>query len=222
MNKVTYVILACHVDKGMKSFGSKGLMVFNNKKLLEHQISWIKKTKPKNAEIIVVADFDFTKIQKTFGKTINIIEPGDTNPIYSACVKAKNENLCFIDYGCLFNPKLMSTIDGFHNSTIITTDKSTDLGVGCVAIENKIEHMFFDLPQNKFCNIFYLVDKDTQKIKNDLFHQRHNLLYFEIINRLVDTGSEINQSIISHKDFVYFHNMRQKNAITRFVKKHAH
>ena len=35
MKHITYVILACYADKGMKSLGSKGLMVFQNKKLLE-------------------------------------------------------------------------------------------------------------------------------------------------------------------------------------------
>jgi len=222
MSKVTYVILACNIDKGMKSFGSKGLMVFQNKKLLDYQITWIKKQKPKGAEIIVVAGFDFIKIQKSFDKNAKIIKSDQNNPIYYACVEAKNDNVYFIDYGCLFNPQVIPCIDNLDTSTIITTEKSADLCVGCITKENQIEHMFLDLQQHKFCNMFYLVKEDIIKIKTDPFYQRHNILNFEIINKLVDTGSTINRANISPKDFVYFHNMRQKNVISKFIKKHAY
>jgi hypothetical protein len=205
----------------MKSFGSKGLMTFNNYRLLDYQISWIKKKKAKNVEIVIVADFDFQKLQKAFGKNIKVIDSNNLNPIYAGCKESKNEKVCFIDYGCLFNPSILQKIDSFENSTIITTDKCADLGVGCITANDRVEHMFLDLPQHKFCNIFFLAEKETNKIKNELFYQRYNLLYFEMINKLVETGSLVNKSKIDDKDFIYFNNMRQKNAICRFIKKHA-
>lgn len=220
-NNVTYIIIACNIDKGMKSFGSKGLMVFNNKRLLDYQISWIKKQKAKTSEIIIVSDFDNHKIQKAFGKNLKIIDNHGFNPVYFGCSKASSSNICFIDYGCLFNPLVIHRVDSLRDSTIITTDKCADLNVGCITQQDKVEHMFLDLPNNKFCNMFFLAEKDTTKIKEEVFYRRHNLLYFEIINRLVDSGSLINKSKIDPKDFAYFNNMRQKNAISRFIKKYA-
>lgn len=222
MHKTTYIILACNIDKGMKSFGSKGLMVFNSKKLIDHQISWIKKKKAKNSEIIIVSNFDYYKLNKAFGGTAKVIDNQFYNPVYSGCSESTNADVCFIDYGCLFDPSLIEKVDNCTNSTIITTDKSTDLTVGCITNKDRIEHMFLDLPQDKFCNIFFLSGNDTEKIKNDPFYQRHNLLYFEIINRLVETGSPVSKLKIDSKDFVYFNNMRQKNAISRFIKKYSY
>lgn len=219
MSKTTYVIIACGIDKGMKSFGSKGLMTFHNKKLLDHQISWIKK-KPKNTEIIIVANFDYFRLKRSFGQTVKVVDSASYNPIYAGCNEARNGDICFIDYGCLFDPALIQKVDNFKNSTIITTDKSADLNVGCIVHQDQIEHMFLDLPQDKFCNAFFLSENDTNKIKQEPFYQRHNLLYFEIINKLVDTGSVISRSKIDNKDFIYFNNMRQKNVISRFIKKH--
>lgn len=221
MHKTTYIIIACNIDKGMKSFGSKGLMTFNNKKLIDHQISWIKKKKAKSSEIIIVANFDYYRLNKAFGKIARVVDNQSYNPIYSGCSESTNTDVCFIDYGCLFDPSLIQKVDNCANSTIITTDKSADLTVGCITNNDTIEHMFLDLPQDKFCNMFFLSGDDTQKIKNDTFYQRHNLLYFEIINRLVETGSTISRLKIDSKDFVYFNNMRQKNAISRFIKKHS-
>lgn len=221
MPNITYVIIACNIDKGMKSFGSKGLMTFNNKKLLDHQISWIKKKKNKNTDIIIVTNFDYFKLKKAFGQTVRVIEAQSQNPIYVGCVASKNADICFIDYGCLFDPILIQKVDSFTGSTIITTDKSKDLGVGCIVAKEQIEHMFLDLPENKFCNVFFLSQNDTTKIKQESFYQRHNLLYFETINRLIETGSCVSRSRINNKNFIYFNNMRQKNAISRFIKKYS-
>lgn len=220
MTKTTYIIIACHIDKGMKSFGSKGLLVFNNKKLLEHQISWIKNKKNKGNQVIILADFDFPRLQKTFSKTTRVINNNNANPIYNGCSLADNNNICFIDYGCLFHGSVIDKLDKCKKSTIVTTNSSKDLDVGCIVNKNyNIEHMFIDLPDNKFCNMFLLSSDDISKVKTDLFFQRKNLLYFESLNRLVETGSQIDILNLKQKDFFYFNNMRQKNAISRFIKK---
>ncbi len=218
MNKINYIIVACNPDKGMKSFGSKGLMIFNNKKLLEHQICWIKNHK-KTANITILSDFDFTKIQKLM-PDITVINTGDINPVFKGC-SLYDHGICFIDYGCLFDPSLLKQLDSSKNSTIITTEKLSNLQIGCIANNSNIEHMFFDLPKDKFCNIFYLSPKDVSKIKDNESLKRKNLLSFEIMNYLVDSGSVVNIQRINYKEFLYFNNMRQKNAISKYIKKYS-
>lgn len=219
MTIATYVILACYPDKGMKSLGSKSLMMFHNKKLLDHQISWIKKATNANREIIIVCDFDYPKIYKLFNSRAKVIEVKEFNPVYTACVNSKNQNICFIDYGCMFTPDILKQLEDTQTSRIITMKNNKDLDVGCICDDNKIEHMFFDLPENKFCNIFYLKEKEIEAIKTYDFFKRKNLLYFEIINRLIENEYVINKKQVSLKDFIYFNNTRQKNGISKFIKK---
>jgi hypothetical protein len=219
MDNITYVILACYADKGMKSLGSKGLMVFQNKKLLEHQISWIKKATKFKHEIIIVCDFDYQKIHKSFHKDAIVIETKEFNPIYTACVSSKNSIICFIDYGCMFKSDILKKLEGTKTSKIVTMKSNNDLDVGCICDDDKVEHMFLDLPEDKFCNIFYLKEKEVDTIKNNSFFKRKNLLYFEIINKLIEYDFVFNKKQVSLKDFIYFNNTRQKNGISKFIKK---
>jgi hypothetical protein len=223
MNNITYVIVACHPDKGMKSHGSKGLLDFNNKKLFEHQFDWIKNnTKNKNYEIIIVCNFDLHRIKKIIEPNIKIFSANDCNPVYSACLNSINSRLLFIDYGCLFNPKVLNTKLN-TSSTIWYVDehKNDQLDTGCIIKDDYIEHIFFDLPGHKFCNIFYLSSEDKQKILSSPKYKHFNLLYFEILNMLIDSGSTIKANMVNNKDFLYFTQMRQKNAINKFIKKIA-
>lgn len=221
MNNISYIILACYPDKGMKSRGSKSLMMFNNKKLLDHQIKAINKFNKKNTsyEIIVISSFDTIKLQKNFHK-IKVINCLEHNPIYTGCLEAKYKNIVFIDYGCVFNEKTLSAIK-FDNSSVLCLSSSKDSGidVGCISDQSSnLINMFFDLPNNKFCNIFYINEYSTNKIICDTKYRIKNLLYFEIINMLISTNEIFKISNINTNNFIYFNNMRQKNAITKFYK----
>jgi hypothetical protein len=219
MKHITYVILACYADKGMKSLGSKGLMVFQNKKLLEHQIAWIKKATKLKHDIVIVCDFDYQKIYKSFSNEALVVEIESFNPIYTGCVNSKDQGICFIDYGCMFKPDILTKLENAKTSKIVTTKDNRDLDVGCICDDDKVEHMYLDLPEDKFCNIFYLKEQETKIIKNQDFFKRKNLLYFEIINKLIENNSIFNKQQIPVKDFIYFNNTRQKNGISKFIKK---
>ncbi len=217
MNDVYYIIIACYPDKGMKSYGSKGLIKFENKSLLDHQISWIKKYS-KN-KIIIIADFDIQKLHKHFDSQIQIIDSEQKNPIGVCCRKFTDKKLCFIDYGCVFDKKVLCNL-GCETSEIVcskATTKNTNLDVGCTINNGYIENMFLDLPNNKFCNIFTISKNDSEVISKCLTN--NNLLYFEIINLLIDSGSKVKPVYLDN--FLYFNNMRQKNAINKFIKKYS-
>lgn len=220
MSSITYAIMACYPDKGMKSQGSKGLLSFDEKKLFEHQLEWIKKNNKNNYEIILVCDFDIYKIKKTLTHKISIYEIEDHNPIFTACNYAKYEKIIFIDYGCVFKPKILSDIKQNNQSSILCLEKNTNDNVdtGCIIVQNRVEHLYLDLESNYFTNIFSLCSEDKQKILGDSKYKNFNLLYFEILNMLISSGSTINSSFIDHKDFIYFTQMRQKNAINKFIK----
>jgi len=216
MNDICYVIIACYPDKGMKSHGSKGLIKFENKSLLDHQIEWIRKY---NSDIVIIANFDIQKLQKHFNNTIQIIDPDQKNPIGICCEKFPDKKLCFIDYGCVFDSKILSLLNCETSQIVCSkgTSKNNNLEVGCTINNGYIENMFLDLPNNKFCNMFTIEQKDNSKIKNIL--KNNNFLYFEIINLLIDSGSIIKPVYLDN--FLYFNNMRHKNAINKFIKKYS-
>lgn len=218
-HKITYIIIGCYPDKGMKSYGSKSLMVFSNKKLLEHQIETIRKSHSNkdNYEIVVICDFDIQKVTKYFPK-IKIIKLNDTNPIYQGCLLARYDNVCFIDYGCVFEPSSIQYKEEVSKILCTKNNKNNKLEIGCVSEKNIVKHMFFDLPDHKFCNIFFLCQEDKKHILNNKDCSRHNLLYFEILNTLISSGVSIKISDIDTNKFIFFNNMRQKNAINRFIK----
>jgi hypothetical protein len=222
MNNITYVILACNPDKGMKSYGSKGLLEFNKKKLFQHQFEWIRSnSKNKNYEILLICNFDLCRIQKIIDPDIKIFSSVGSNPIYVACSKAKYNKLIFMDYGCLFKPKILNNISSSVESSVLYVNdkKNQQLKIGCIIKDNYVEHIFLDLPDNKFCNIFSISSIDKQKILDNIEYQRFNLLYFEILNMLISSGSLVKSSSINSKDFLYFTQMRQKNDINTFIKK---
>lgn len=216
----SYIIIACYPDKGMKSYGSKSLIEFNKKKLLQYQIDTIKKDQQsKTYEIIVISDFDTIKLQKHFDNQVRIIQLEDYNPIYLACEHSKYSHVVFIDYGCLFEYKILKPL--LKNSTVVCSKytKVPNLEIGCISNEHLVKHMFFDLPDHKFCNIFSLCQQDKNKILQNSRLSYFNLLSFEIINTLIESGSCFRIHNIQNENFLYFNHMRQKNAANKFVKK---
>jgi hypothetical protein len=220
MNNISYIILACHIDKGMKSFGSKGLLEFQQKKIFDYQIEWIENNHHHNYEIIIVSNFDTVKIQKGMGGIVKVIN-SDTNPILTGCNESKYDTVVFIDYGCLFNPNILKKFKNLKSNYIITVDDSS-LDIGCITTNNKISHIYLDLPDNKFTNMFLLNRISKDEIINNAFYDRANLLYFETLNNLINNGNLIENISIDKKDFLHFKHMDQKNAINKFVKKISH
>lgn len=219
MNNISYVIIACYPDKGMKSYGSKSLLEFSKKKLLQHQIDCIKGIGGhKNYEIIVISDFETNKLQKYFGDQIKIIPLENHNPVYTGCKASKYDHAIFIDYGCVFNKRIITNINK-ESCVIVNNNKNSKLEIGCVIEDRKIKHIFFDLPDNKFCNIFSLSNGDKNKILHTDGFDYFNLLSFEIINMLLDSGSIFKVHDIKNEDFLFFNHMRQKNAVNKFIKK---
>jgi hypothetical protein len=215
----SYVIIACYPDKGMKSYGSKSLIDFNKKKLLQHQIDIIRKHSPSNSEIIVVSDFETQKIVKHFSAQALIVPLETSNPIYTGCENSTYNNIIFIDYGCVFRYGIIKKITTSSSVVCSNSIRSSKLDIGCLVEDNKLKHIFLDLPNHRFCNMFSVCEQDKFKILQNKDFGYFNLLSFEIINMLVDSGSKFDVHDIKQEDFIYFNHMRQKNAVTKFIKK---
>lgn len=220
MNEVSYIIIACYPDKGMKSYGNKSLMEFNKKKLLQYQIDSIRKDKnSKSYEIIVISDFETLKLQKYFDNQVKIISLGSHNPIYTGCINSSYSHLVFIDYGCLFDNKILKHFICDSAVLCAKPNKTNNLDIGCIVNNSSVKHMFFDLPEHKFCNMFSLCANDKKKILQNPKLSYFNLLAFEMINALIESGSNFGTHNVNSDSFLYFNNMRQKNAANKFVKK---
>ncbi len=225
---ITYAIIACYVDKGMKSKGSKSLMEFNKKKLLDYQIDQILTAHDSKIpyEIIIISNFDTQKIIKYFGQKIKVINlcEENTNPIAKTCEIAIYGNIFFIDYGCVYSANLIKNICTQNESLIISTknNKISKLDIGITTdYSNTVQHLFFDLPNNiKFTNMFLLDTDSKNTIKSNKSLHRFNLMYFEILNSLISLDHKIHNSFIKDTSFIFFNNTRQKNAINKFIKQH--
>jgi hypothetical protein len=220
MSNITYIIIACYPDQGMKSYGSKSLMSFNNVKLLEYQLSIIHQTQRNKGdyEIIVVCDFDHTKIEKLFNNKVRIVKLTNHNPVFTACLNAKYSNILFIDYGCIFNKSLLDTMLKKEMSQILCIKKYNHgkLDIGCLNSTDGV-YMYLDLPDNKFCNMFLLSETNITNILSNSKYSVSNLLHFEIINMLIEDGHKMYISYANNNSYIYFNNMRQKNAINKFI-----
>ena len=219
MNGVSYIIIACYPDKGMKSYGSKSLIDFNKKKLLQHQIDIINNYDKSAHEIIVISNFETQKLNKYFGDKIKIISLNNNNPVFQGCEAAKYSQAIFIDYGCIFNGYVFKKMQKISSVVCVNSTKTCKLDVGCLVENDTLKHIFLDLPDNRFCNVFSLCEKDKSIILQNNNFGYFNLLSFEIINMLIDNGSTFKVHNMESNNFLYFNNMRQKNAVTKFIKK---
>lgn len=226
MNNITYAIIGCYVDKGMKSKGSKFLFNFNSQKLLDFQIKQIKDSNKnnKNYEIIVITNFETQKIQKLFGNQIKVIDTEiDTNPIIKICQLSLYKNIFFIDYGCVYTKKIIDKIPinkSFIVSTLTHKNNKLDIGI-TVDYNDNVEHLFFDLPDKKFTNMFFLKNDVVEFLLKQKTVHRNNLMYFEILNYVLDNGFKIKNQLINNDMFIYFNHMRQKNGINKFITKNS-
>jgi hypothetical protein len=224
---ITYAILACYVDKGMKSKGSKSLIEFGNQKLLEYQIDKIKKANKnsKSYDIIVITNFEYTKIARSFHNQVYVYNLEDgVNPIAKACDVSKYKDIFFIDYGCLYTKEIVNirqTKDNDGSVVFVTKNKNVKLDIGVLLNDNNTaKHLFFDLHDKKFTNMFFLCENDVNHIKATKKMHQENLMYFEIINYLIEYHKSNMSTInIDGNMFMYFNHMRQKNGISKFISK---
>jgi hypothetical protein len=226
-NGITYAIMGSNIDKGMKSKGSKSLIEFNKRKLLDYQIDQINlahKYKNIDYEIIVITNFECSKIEKLYGNKLSVYElETEKNVVIKGCEISKYKNIFFIDCGCVFEAQaIIKTLDQARSAVLGSKSLSNNLDMGIFSDKSDAVHsLFFDLSEKRFSNMFFLCEHHVKYLLGNKDLYRSNLMYFEIINTIIDDQiHKIYYQQIKNNLFIYFNNTRQKNGISKFIKKY--
>lgn len=211
MKKVICCIFAHEITKGMKSFGSIGLLK-SNKKSTELLFCIIHNMKKHIKNICLVLGFDKDKImdkikEYNLADKLGLIDNTkycDHNQAYAfklsieSILKTYNNN---ID-GILFinNNNLIKNIPAFpkKKSWILIDKKSTKkrYPIGCFIKNNILQHMFYDLGDLSWAEIVYFSITDIQKIQTELNNLYYNNMFlFEIINTAVEHQNIVFETI---------------------------
>jgi hypothetical protein len=226
-NGITYAIMGCNIDKGMKSKGSKSLIEFNKKRLIDYQINQINlahENKNIDYEIVIITNFEYSKIEKLYGNKLSVYElETEKNVVIKGCEISKYKSIFFIDYGCVFESEaIIKTLEQVRSTVLGSKSLNNNLEMG-ISIDksDSIHSLFFDLSEKRFSNMFFLCEHHIKYLLNNKDLHRSNLMYFEIINTIIDDQAhKIYYQQIKNNLFIYFNNTRQKNGISKFIKKH--
>jgi hypothetical protein len=193
---MNFIILGDKYQKGMKSKGCVGLIKINkNDNLFENQYRTIKEFDP-SANIIYVYGFESKKFINFINKHSYALEllyndKYETNNQTFSLSLAKNflNNDCFIIFGDNILKKTMFNKFNTKLGSQIFISSGLDSNIGCIIHNNAIENISFDL-DNKLTNIYYVNQVTASRISDLISDQKyHNSFIFEIINKIIDTGT---------------------------------
>jgi hypothetical protein len=232
MTKIACCIFAHEVTKGMKSYGSIGLLKATNKgkELIYHCIKYIKAAiHTKN--IFILLGFEEDKLVRKI-KEYSLITHDQT--ITNDYYLEKNQGYAFK----LALKKILQSeanINGvlFLNSNSIIKKlpsystkeswilidkklKNPRYNIGCFIADNMVKHMFYNLGDSYWAEAIYLTMSDIKKIYaclDDLYYD--NMFMFEIINTAIERQSINIKALYSLKstDIVKITGLKDKHKI---------
>lgn len=195
---MNFIILGDKYQKGMKSKGCAGLIrIDKHHNLFQYQYSVVKKYFP-SASIVYIGGFESKKIETFIKKNysdvtyVNNEEYENLNDGYSIyLIKEILNKDTFIVFGYnLLDKKLFEKFNIKLGTQVVVTPNSQKQ-IGCIINNNKIDNISFDLP-NYIDDIYYLSTKDSIVLQNMVSSiQYKNYFLFELINKLIDAGTEI-------------------------------
>ena len=198
-NKPTdVVILTPEITKGMKSIGSKALLVsYSKMALIEYQIKYIRQYYP-NSKITVLAGFEHDKIRKKIAKyNIRCSYNKDyeqNNQAASVLLFMKTHNpgsLLIINGGVLLRSPLNCSTTSIYTIKTNLDHHRFDIGIAENTSSKTIQYLFYGLPTKWIECIFLnkeslsLIIQLADKISMD------NLFLFELINLLLEKNLAI-------------------------------
>lgn len=196
---VQVIILAAGAGARTRSYEPRCLLKYNGKSLLDHQLLAIQSNLLKY-EVSIVAGIEANKIIKKIDKSVRFIENQmheSSNNGESLRLGINNsllDNILFFHGDLVFYEKIFSNVD-FSKSFILVDSSGQILEkeVGITSVNDKLTVMSYDLPV-KWCQIAYFNKNETEILRKLLvkqdFETRH-LLTFEIINKMLELGADI-------------------------------
>lgn len=196
---VQVIILAAGAGARTRSYEPRCLLKYNGKSLLDHQLLAIQSNLLKY-EVSIVGGIEANKIIKKIDKSVRFIENQmheSSNNGESLRLGINNsllDNILFFHGDLVFYEKIFSNVD-FSKSFILVDSNGQILEkeVGITSVNDKLTVMSYDLPV-KWCQIAYFNKNETEILRKLLvkqdFETRH-LLTFEIINKMLELGADI-------------------------------
>lgn len=199
------IILGDKYQKRMKSKGCSGLIKYNNQPIIAQQFKIINKYFP-NSKIAYIYGFDSKRLVSYIHKHL----PQDIDLLYNSCYDKLNYGYSlylakdYLDDDCIimFGDKLINNIFKNFNPEIgsqIFVNAKQKSKLGCVIGDNRIYNVCYDL-DNYLSETYFISKKDTPILKHIINNKfNHNCFIFEIINKMIDSNSNITPHFISNK-----------------------
>lgn len=196
---MNFIILGDRYQKGQKSLGCQALIQLNKTMhMFDCQYNSIKSCF-QNAKIIYVGGFEYKRLYNFMFSNYKDVICLDNTSNYQTFNEAHSLTLIkdiklsdtFITLG--YNELSRQTFKNFQKSdgSQIFVSTIIENQLGCIVNKNMVENISFDLPLY-IRNIYYFTKQDTEKILSILSSKKYyNYFLFELVNRLIDTGSVI-------------------------------
>lgn len=194
---LTIIIPSAGEGTRMKTYGPKSLInIKPNITILDYQVKLLKEFFP-TSTIILVNGYESVKVMNNAPQNIIHIENeryNTTNVVRSIGIglRASITNRVMIIYGDLICNKETFNIV-LDNESLLFVDKSntmTENEVGCMIVDDIVEHLIYDLPQ-KWAQIIYITGKELKIFKDIAYNPANeNWLGFEAINAVIDKGGK--------------------------------
>lgn len=192
---LSVVILSDEPSKGMKQFGPKSLLSYNNDFILNHQIAVIKEVLP-TAEIVIGVGFEAQKVINLKTPDFRIVE--NVNFETTGCIETirlclnniTRERILFISGDCVFNnPEL---IDIIKSTCIVTNDKATANNIGIIKQDGVVTNFSYGL-EEKWIQILNIGPEELPDFKKYINNQKNNKnLFHHAIEYIMAKGFIVN------------------------------
>lgn len=184
----TFIILSAGIGRRMKGCEPKSLLVYEGKRIIDHQLPLIKKQSLK-ADVIVVGGFKFNSLLSLTCRLVENINYESTNACESLRLGINASipsNLYIIHGDIIFNKFTISIPDDKTPYIVIDRDGHMDAKeVGVSHQDGKVLNMSYGL-KDKWCQIAYIPRKHFELVRAKINTINKNTSTYEFINLLLD------------------------------------
>lgn len=218
------LIMTPEITKGMKSIGSKALLVIKKQiTVLGYQISSLKKI-DKNINITIATGFESNKIYDEFNRISNI------HFIYNDKYKYTNEtaslllylneynpkNLLIINNGVLLRDNALSSMYLAGESKIFILNKPKEnFNLGCSAGAN-LEYIFYDLPE-LWSECLFLNEHTINAIRKLSSSKLEQMYLFELLNKILGQDISIRKHYINKNKIMKINSIKDIGKAKIFI-----